>query len=139
MIHCKSIPIPNKMKNYIFFMLAGLLCWSCFPTSTRSMHSVGVKEVDSTSYELIIIDPGFETWYDMNFSPAKDRSNEAYQMYNHKASLNWNHFFTTGRHSQYIDSYINYENQLDYGIELNRKLYWYFRYIEEISGLKLLN
>lgn len=127
------------MKPILLFLITGLLCWSCYPTSPKVSHSVGLKEKDTLSYELIIIDPGFETWYDIHFSPAKDRSNEAYHMYNQQAVLNWNYYFTTGKHSQYIDSYINYENQVDYGIELNRKLYWYFKYVEEISGLRLFN
>jgi hypothetical protein len=36
-----------------------------------------------------------------------------------------------------IDSWINYQPQIDYGIDVNRKLYWYFRFVEDYYGIRL--
>jgi len=50
---------------------------------------------------------------------------------------NWNDYYRTGKHSQVIDSNINYQPNLDYGIEVNRKLYWYFKYVQEEYKIRL--
>ncbi len=35
------------------------------------------------------------------------------------------------------DSYIDYNPNIDYGLDLNYKLYYYFRYFEEKHGIRL--
>ena len=36
------------------------------------------------------------------------------------------------------NNYLNYETGTDYGIEVNRKLYWYFKYLESEFKIPLL-
>ncbi len=37
-----------------------------------------------------------------------------------------------------IDSYIDYRPNIDYGLDLNYKLYYYFKYFEERNNIRLL-
>jgi hypothetical protein len=43
-----------------------------------------------------------------------------------------------GRYNRIIGSYINWNPTTDYGIEINRRLYWYFVYYEETFRIRLL-
>jgi len=128
------------MKKLIVPMFFLLLAWSCSPsqkTSSSDRHSI-IKS-DSTEYEITIIDPDFDTWYLMNFSQSNDYSNQFYRSKNQMAVINWNDYFNRNRYHRVIDNYIFYESSVDYGIEVNRKLYWYFKYTENKFRIRLCN
>jgi hypothetical protein len=128
------------MKKFLFVALAASLFWACSSQKNITGHTGDPPKVvkDSTEYELIIIDPEFDIWYQLNFTLAKDHTNEYYSSKNLVGTINWNHYFTSGRNSQVVCSFIDYLPSIDYGIELNRKLYWYFRFIEETYRIRLL-
>ena len=128
------------MKRFLFFVVVLVSFWACTPQTklTKSPGDGKVVVSDSTEYEISIIDPGFDQWYLINFSPANDRSNDYYRSVIWTGVSNWNQYFQRGRYSRVISSYIYFEPGTDYGIEVNRRLYWYFRYIEETTGIRLL-
>lgn len=128
------------MKQLGIFFVVLLSFWACTQQSKLSKSPGNGKVVvtDSTEYEITIIDPGFDQWYQMNFSAVVDRSNEFYRSANWTGVSNWNQYFHRGRYSRVISTFIYFEPGTDYGIEVNRKLYWYFRYVEETSGIRLL-
>ncbi|MBV2245636.1 MAG: hypothetical protein KUL83_00600, partial [Lentimicrobium sp.] len=72
------------------------------------------------------------------FSQAQDRSNSYYRSMNNLAVSNWNHYYNTNRYNRVINNHIAYNPAVDYGIEVNRRLYWYFKYIEESYRVPLL-
>ncbi len=128
------------MKRVFWSGFLAIAIWACTSSreSARSDNALLLTGYDSTQYELIIIDPGFDTWYLKVFTPAEDRSDEYYHHKNLMAVPVWNHYFMTGQHRNVIENYLNYQPGIDYGIELNRRLYWYFMYIQETSRIKLL-
>ena len=132
------------MKNLIFLLFVLLVAWSCSPSKKTAatgrqltIQSDSTIKSDSTEYEIIIIDPEFEHWYLTQYSPAKDHSNEYYRNKNQVAVINWNDYYTRTRYHNVIESYIYYDYSVDYGIDVNRKLYWYFKYIEENYKIRL--
>jgi len=128
------------MKKLLIPVFVLLLAWSCSPS--QKISSTGKPPViknDSTEYEIIIIDPGFDHWYLINFSETKDYSNQYYRGRNQVAVSHWNDYFTRNRYPRAIDSSIDYDYSIDYGIEVNRKLYWYFKYIEDTFKIRLLH
>lgn len=127
------------MKTYISIVLIMLVAWSCVSTknSERTDKNTFVQ-IDSTQYEITIIDTEFDTWYLMNYSQSKDHSNEYYRSKNQVGINNWNNYFNRGRYARVIENNIYYEYSVDYGIEVNRKLFWYFKYIEEEFRIWLL-
>ena len=138
-IHIKNPQKIIAMKNLLVPACLVLLLWSCNLSEIVSKsHGDRINIADSTEYEITISDPGFDTWYLMHFSPSNDYSNEYYHSKNLLAVSNWNDYFIRGRHHQLIDTNIYYDCSLDYGIDVNRKLYWYFKYAEEKSGIRLL-
>lgn len=53
------------------------------------------------------------------------------------ASLAQNSKDTTEYEVVIIESYIDYRPNIDYGIEVNRKLFWYFKYVKSKYGINL--
>ena len=129
----------SEMKNLLFIAFMLLMAWACSPQKDISKASADIKQVviDSTEYEITIFDTDFDRWYLLHFSPALDRSNDYYRLMNDRGVTNWNQYFTRNRYNQVVNSYINFNPTIDYGMEVNRKLYWYFRFIEETCKIKL--
>jgi hypothetical protein len=123
---------------FIIGIIAAML-WACSPVKEVSKTSATLVQdkQDSTEYEILIVDPHFDQWYLLNYNPEKDHSNDYYRYKNLIAVSNWNDYYRTGKYNGVIDSYINYSADTDYGIELNRKLYWYFKYIRSNYGIRL--
>lgn len=120
------------MKNLFIPACIGLLIWSCTQTHQVSKSTAGkIQIADSTEYEITIIDPDFDQWYFLNYSQAKDYSNEYYRSKNQVGVSNWNEYFNQGKYHRVIENFIFINPATDYGIEVNRKLYWYFKYVEE--------
>ena len=93
--------------------------------------------VDSIKYELIVFDPGFESW--IITRPSMNLySKEYYEIRNRIYVWEWNYRYDHQlRFGNLYDSRIDYDPSIDYGIELNYRLYNYFRYFEETNKLKL--
>jgi hypothetical protein len=124
-----------------FFIFGIIVCvtFSCKPSGevSRASATLVKDSQDSTRYEILITDPHFEQWYLVNFTPAKDYSVDYYRTKNITAVSNWNDFYRSGRYDKVVDSYIEYWPQVDYGMEVNRKLFWYFRYVVSNYGIRL--
>ncbi len=126
------------MKKFIFSIFVLLVAWSCTPSHKTAVSDRNpILKSDSTEYEITIIDPDFELWYLMNYSPSKDYSNEYYRSKNQVGVLNWNEYYYRGKYHRVIENFIPYDNSVDYGIEVNRKLFWYFKYTEEKFRIRL--
>ncbi|MFO7575408.1 MAG: DUF6146 family protein [Bacteroidales bacterium] len=93
---------------------------------------------DSIEYELIIFDTGFDTWLAMK--PSKNfYSNEYYRQKNIQYVREWNNrFMNPRRYGSIYENYIDFDPMIDYGKDLNYKLYYYFRYFEQMNGVKLI-
>lgn len=129
------------MKNLILFSFLLFVVFSCKQQKEISNTKAITQTVtiDSTEYEILIIDPDFDTWYLVNYAPSLDRSNDYYRLKNTVAVNNWNHFYMGGRYNSVIGSHIHYVPSTDYGIEVNRKLYWFFKYYEDKFRVPLFN
>ncbi len=134
-------------KIYISVFFALLLIISCISNKKVSKteskpHIESIEKEtssDSTEYELIIMDPRYDVF--LATQPPKEfYSNSYYQTWNIQYVVEWNI-----RHSnplQYGDFYetqIDYSPNIDYGIDLNYKLYNYFLFIDKEYGIKLIN
>ncbi len=93
---------------------------------------------DSTEYELTIIDPGFETWLAANRKPIWYYTKDYLATWNYQYVVAWNQRVRDPMSQRNADNpfimEIDYRPGIDYGLELNYKLYQYFRYVEETWG-----
>jgi hypothetical protein len=138
-LHQGLILKPFAMKPLYFFGILVLLAMACAPAkqATKTSATISPADQDSTQYELIIDDIHFDQWYQLNYSESKDRTGEFYHSKNLVAVERWNDYYRSGKYINAVDSYINYQPQIDYGIEVNRKLYWYFKFVEDYYGVKV--
>lgn len=144
-----------SMKNLISILILGLVIYSCAtisdPSSSSRSNTIGQDtqepEVtiqsdtvrianDSLEYEIIIIDPGYASFL---YSKAKP---EGY--YSQTYLENKNQFLVTDYNqrvreplrydSRIYEQEINYDSQIDYGYQVNYKLYNYFVYLTHQYG-----
>ena len=126
----------SRIKSLVFLFiisLAGLQAQS----DTLKFVPDGTDS-DSVEYELIVLDPGYEMY--LATQPPKEFYTQAYyETWNTRYVSEWNY-----RHSNPLtfgdiyETYIDYSQNIDYGLELNYRLYHYFRFFEKENGVDLL-
>jgi hypothetical protein len=95
-------------------------------------------KADSLEHRLIVLDPGFDSW--LATQPSRDfYSQRYYESRNRQYVAEWNHRYITGQDRGIYNAVIDYNFRTDYGHDLNYRLYNYFRYFEQKTGIRLLN
>lgn len=130
----------SKMKKSFFIILVILIAIHTDGFSQKNRERNRVKadtiKVDSLEYELIVMDPGFDAW--LATKPPMDfYSKEYYEIKNRIYVIEWNLRYTTSDNKGLYETYIDYDPKNDYGLELNYKLYYYFKYFEETNNVRL--
>ncbi|MDO9339389.1 MAG: DUF6146 family protein [Bacteroidales bacterium] len=128
------------MKKTVFIILVILAAIQTDGFSQRKKDRYKVKAdtvtVDSLEYKLIVLDPGFDVW--LATKPSKEfYSKEYYEQKNRLYVSEWNNRYMTSRNNGRYETYIDYNSNTDYGLDLNYKLYYYFKYFEETNKVKL--
>jgi hypothetical protein len=87
---------------------------------------------DETEYEIIIIEPGFNFWLQSIAKPKGYYSQSFLENRNHLYVIEWNQrVLQPQRYSPNLyELQIDYQRQIDYGYEVNYKLYNYFIYFQ---------
>lgn len=114
-------------------------CQSVTSPGEKNRGSNIITQKDgSDEYELIIIDSDFDRWFSMNRRPVDLHSLEYYESQNRRYVQAWNQKVNQQGAYHGVDypfeNYIDYDSNINYGLELNYQLYNYFRYIEDRFG-----
>ncbi|MGA3014698.1 MAG: DUF6146 family protein [Bacteroidales bacterium] len=127
------------MKRFLFIGIIALFFWACSTgkESAKATAARSQNNKDSSEYQIRIIDPFFNHWYLCAYSEAYDHTNDYYRSRDQIAAVTWNDYYRAGQYSDVIDSYIDYQPDIDYGIEVNRTLYWYFSYLQLTFHIRL--
>jgi hypothetical protein len=131
------------MKRSIFIIgiiVLTIACSTQHNVRNDNKKSIALKQKitqDSIEYDLIIFDIGFESWFAYNDNETMKRSKDYYKHKNQFYVIAWNNLYR--KNNRLIDCDIEYETNIDYGFDLNYKLYMYFKYFEEKNHLKLIN
>ena len=103
-------------------------------TSTASTESEDTVRIanDSLEYEILIIEPGFNSWLVSTARPEGFYSQEYMESRNRLYVLEWNQrVLQPQRYSSNLyELQIDYQPNIDYGYEVNYKLYNYFIYFQ---------
>jgi Family of unknown function (DUF6146) len=127
-----------KMAIYILFILLALCQSEAFGQKKGGAHNTAVDTLsaDSVEYELTIIDPGFDTW--LLTKPNKEYLSKNYYEYMNRLYVaEWNYRYLSNKSHGEYDSYVEYDPNTDYGLDINYRLYYYFKYFEEQHNTKL--
>lgn len=136
--------MKTAMKSVIGMSLAAAMLLACAaPRQALRPPAENVidlsKSDDEEEYELIVFDPGFDNWFATSWNLGKDRSESYYSFWNNMYVSAWNYKATRPHYSEMFDNIINYQPTIDYGIELERKLYYYFRWVDTKLGIPILD
>lgn len=127
----------------LIFTVAGI--WSCglnrkmAAKQTENPVSLSSQPDDSTEYEILIIDPGFESWFITHRKPKWYHEQVFLENWNRQYVSAWNSKVMSGvfqlayPDNPFIER-IEYRPFVDYGLDINHKLYYYFKYVEETWG-----
>lgn len=145
------------MKNYLFtpgilaLVITGFII-SC--SGTKNVVDVSEEEKlvfqegeeqpveivsDKTEYEIIIIEPGFFTWLQSIAKPEGYYSQSFMENRNQIFVMNWNQrVLQPSRYNPNLyELQIDYRPNIDYGYEVNYKLYNYFIYFQRKYNQRL--
>ncbi len=130
------------MNKTVFIMLIILAAINTDGFSQKKADRYKIEtdtvSTDSLEYKLIVMDPGFDAW--LITKPSKNfYSKEYYAQKNRLYVSEWNQRYMSSGNKGLYETYIDYNSNTDYGLDLNYRLYYYFRYFEEINQVNLLN
>ena len=134
------------MKNLIYIGFIFILIFGCttsknssgnnFSKETKLSANDTVKIVnDELEYEVIIIDPGFNSWFQSYAKPRNFYSQEYLEARNRVWVIEWNVRATQG--NPLYEMSIDYRNDIDYGYEVNYMLFNYLTYFQISNKIKL--
>lgn len=118
------------VKSSVFIAMAILLAAACSTSKHVEGDNTRIEENDSTEYELIVLEVGFDPWYIMQNQPSKYRSIEYYKHWNIRYVSEWNYNVSRPWHSDIFRDLINYDANEEYPFELEHKLFYYFMFVE---------
>jgi hypothetical protein len=101
--------------------------------------SIADPQTDSIEYQLIVIDPGFSSWFETRRKPEWYYSLDYLESWNDRYVKAWNdncrnRNFQRQHPDNPFDEEIDYQQGTNYGLDLNYRLYHYFLFIEDTWG-----
>jgi len=135
------------MKTIVTLLILVLLVVSCNSAKSNSkmpsndtppLQAVQTVEDtvrianDSLEYEILIIEPGFNSWLVSTAKPEGFYSQEYMENRNIQYVIEWNQRVMQPQryNSNLYELQIDYQSTIDYGYEVNYKLYNYFIYFQ---------
>lgn len=132
----------KTLKSFFYLSLISLFIWSCSSIpqkNTSAKEKPVVIENDSLEYQVIIIDPGFTSYLSTRAKPMNFHTLEYLEAKNKRYVTTWNSrvINPASYDSNIYGMSIDYDHKINYGLEVNYKLYWYFKFAEEKYRMRL--
>lgn len=122
-----------KKAAYLLIALLMFSCGSVQKTPKSDLPEEAVKIAnEELEYEIIIIDVGFRSYLLSIAQPANFYSLEYYEQRNRVYVNEWNnrHRDPMRYNPNIYQNEINYDPNIRYGLDVNYKLYNYFKFVE---------
>lgn len=129
----------NTMKRILYIFSIALVIISCGSYQSTSTNTDNVPEEDivriandDVEYEITIIEPGFNAWLASIARPEGYYSQSFMESRNNIYVMEWNsRVLQVNRFDPNLyEMRIDYRPNIDYGYEVNYKLYNYFIYFQ---------
>ncbi|MGF1636977.1 MAG: DUF6146 family protein [Cyclobacteriaceae bacterium] len=129
------------------FIIIAIFCFIIIGCAPARLHQPAsskivkpeIEEAEQEEHKVIVLDPGFETWFVSRWSPAQDRSYQYYKGWNDQYVVAWNIKARQPRYAWFFENEIQYDANTDYGMEVARKLFYYFRWVESELNVPILD
>ena len=126
------------MKKIIYFLVTVFFIVGCSSTTKTTKTDTQLPEGavrianDELEYEIIIIDPGFETYLLTIAKPSNFYSQSYYETKNKFYVIEWNSRARNplAYNPNIYENVIDYNFNIDYGLDVNYKLFNYFKFVE---------
>jgi len=127
------------MYKFIFGIIAIISFWACSSSKSVQQKAKVKNEAvtianDSLSYEIIIIDIGFKNYLITVARPMTFYTVDYLENKNKIYVSEWNNRFREAYKPNLYENIIDYDYNKHYGLEVNYKLYNYFKYVEKAYG-----
>jgi hypothetical protein len=142
----------NTLNTILSILLLPLFLSSCgtqkevieISDQEKQVFESGTEEPvaissDETEYEIIIIEPGFNAWLQGIARPEGYYSQSFLESRNQILVMNWNQrvLQPNNFNPNLYELQINYDSHVDYGYEVNYKLYNYFIFFQRRYNQRL--
>ncbi|GAA4947868.1 DUF6146 family protein [Algibacter agarivorans] len=131
------------MRKLIYTLLISVFIFNCNTSKTtvskKDERLANAKQSDTVTiandeleYEIIIIEPGFNTWLVSRARPEGFYSQQYLENRNYIYVIEWNQRVLQPQRfdPSLYEMQIDYQPGIDYGYEVNYKLYNYFIYFQ---------
>jgi len=130
------------MKKIVFWLGILLLAVSCSSqkklAGEKTRPVVEIAKKDSVAYKLETFDQKFESWYALHNSPAQYRTQSYYEYWNRQYVSEWNAKASDPINYPFFEPIVGYNPNVDYGFNLNHKLFYYFQYVEYVLKIPIM-
>jgi hypothetical protein len=139
--------------HHIFYLLIAVgIFYQCKPLKTNAPSNTSSDNISTSSndtiritnseaaYDIIIIEPGFAVWL-LSQQPKENFTSDLLAIRNRLFVAEWNRRVqqpTRYRKLNLYEQEINYFPTVDYGLEVNYKLFMYFKFFQEKYNQNLL-
>lgn len=129
------------MKNLTLLFAILIFTLSCTPQRNISNQDndplIKAQVNEDGEYDLMVIDTQFDYFLNAIARPMSSYSEEFLKSKNRFLVTEWNSLYYSGRNRNVIESSIEYDPTINYGIKYEYKLYQVFEYVKWKYGLRL--
>ena len=135
------------MKTIVYTLLiASFFIFSCGTQQNTVASTSDIEKEepvrianDSLEYEIMIIDIGFNNYLNSIAKPMSYYSNDYLRSRNLVYVSEWNSRARnpTRFNPNIYENVIDYQANIDYGLEVNYKLFWYFQFAQRKHNMRL--
>ncbi|GFD81247.1 hypothetical protein KUL118_41090 [Tenacibaculum sp. KUL118] len=134
----------ETLQRILFLSIIGIMIWACSSSPIKNTSNTPKEEPvvianDSLEYEIIIIDPGFTTYLNSIAKPVGFYSQQYLENKNRLYVNTWNYRARNPLqfNSNIYENVIDYSPHVDYGYEVNYKLFNYFEFAQRKYRMNL--
>tara|TARA_R110002126_G_scaffold77796_3_gene193941 strand:+ start:6098 stop:6532 length:435 start_codon:yes stop_codon:yes gene_type:complete len=131
------------LKQTLLLVTIGLFFWACGSSPINKKVTEKEEPVvianDSLEYQIIIIDPGFTYFLNAIAQPEGFYSQNYLEARNRAWVITWNLRFQNPQqfNESIYENRVDYQPHIDYGYEVNYKLFNYFLFAQQKYKMSL--
>ena len=128
------------MKKLLFLLPVFFLTLSCATQNTtfpKDDNPIQAQKNDDGEYDLEVFDSRFTYFMNAVARPISMYSESYLKTKNQFLVSEWNSYYYSGRYRNVIESSIDYDPNINYGLKYEYKLYQVFEFVKWKYGLRL--
>ena len=124
--------------KYSIAIIFCLIVFSC-AINKKNTKVLKIEPNEKQEYELLVFDPSYDSYLISHAKPQSFHTESSLKLKNNIYVTNWNSKATSSGYRIPFDCIIDYNSNTEYGLELEYKLYYFFKFIEHKYKLNINN